>query len=165
MSKGGSRTDRWHYIACFFHWLAFGTMPQPVFCPGRWMARCQNGLWEHSKAHRRSELQFMMGLRIPETWNLRFHSWSIPARDNSSKGTSSQDSWVSEHLAVCEKKFPLWKEVLVLKKSLLCEKKSRLKKSSPCEKEFPARINDQPSSRREERKAAESRLSQLPSNH
>ena len=93
MSKGGSRTDRWHYIACFFHWLAFGTMPQPVFCPGRWMARCQNGLWEHSKAHRRSELQFMMGLRIPETWNLRFHSWSIPARDNSSKGTSSQDSW------------------------------------------------------------------------
>ena len=89
MSKGGSRRDRWHYIACFSHWLAFGTMPQPVFRPGRRMARCQNGLWEHSKAHRRSELQFMMGLCIPETWNLRFRSWSIPGRDNSPKGSSA----------------------------------------------------------------------------
>ena len=50
-----------------------------------------------------------MGLCIPETWNLWFRSWSIPERDNSpkgsraskahgalhnsSKGTSSQDSW------------------------------------------------------------------------
>ena len=28
-----------------------------------------------------------MGLCIPETRNLRFHSWSIPARDNSPKGS------------------------------------------------------------------------------
>ena len=92
------------------------------------MTRCQQGL---------------LRLCIPETWNLWFHSWSIPGRDNSSKGTSSQDSWgfvslklgisdsvvevsleetirlkeaelprlmgVGEHLAVCEKKFSLWK--------------------------------------------------------
>ena len=42
------------------------------------MTRCQQGL---------------LWLCIPETGNLRFHSGSIPGRDNSSKGTSSQDSW------------------------------------------------------------------------
>ena len=44
------------------------------------MTRCQQGL---------------LWLCIPETGNLRFHSGSIPGRDNSSKGTSSQDSWAA----------------------------------------------------------------------
>ena len=39
----------------------------------------------------------LLRLRIPETWNLRFHSWSIPERDNSPKGSRASKAHGALH--------------------------------------------------------------------
>ena len=70
-----------------------------------------------------AELPRLMGLCIPETRNLRFRSWSIPERDNSSKGTVPKTRGKASISQPARRNFPCEKEIPVLKKEFHFAKK------------------------------------------